>query len=109
MYYIEFIVNITNTLANLLFFLLTPQKQIKKSFAQTHAPNCTVKCTRNEECSLTEACIDGSCHPPCLLRLPCALNAVCVNVNHDTECRCIEGFEGNAYSSCRRGLLPITR
>lgn len=66
-------------------------------------PVRTVKCTRNEDCILTEACINGGCHHPCAVHNPCAQNAVCVNTNHDTDCSCAEGYQGNGYVGCQPG------
>lgn len=85
-----------------LLFLLH-QKQKKKSTHKKKTKICTVQCTRNEDCSLAEACFDGSCLHPCNVRNPCATNAVCVNVNHGTDCSCAEGYEGNAYAVCKPG------
>lgn len=65
---------------------------------------CTVHCTSNEDCSLAEACFGGVCRPPCDVRSPCALNAQCVNVNHGSECSCIEGYAGNGYVICEPGI-----
>lgn len=65
----------------------------------------TVKCTRNEDCPLTEACIGNMCQRPCDVHNPCAYNAVCVNVNHGSDCSCPEGLAGNGYVGCQPGLL----
>lgn len=65
----------------------------------------TVQCTRNEDCSLAELCLDGVCRHPCEVRNPCALNAACINVNHETDCSCIEGFAGNGFVLCEPGKL----
>lgn len=61
-----------------------------------------VKCTRNEDCALTEACINQKCQRPCDLNNPCAYNAVCVNTNHGSDCQCAEGYNGNGYVECER-------
>lgn len=63
----------------------------------------TVKCTSNEDCPLTEACISGMCQRPCDLHNPCAQNAVCVNTNHGSDCSCAEGYHGNGYVGCQLG------
>lgn len=65
----------------------------------------TVKCTRNEDCSLTEACIGGMCQQPCDLHNPCAHNAVCVNTNHGSDCSCAENYQGNGYIGCVPGNI----
>lgn len=71
-------------------------------------PSCTVKCTRNEDCSLTEVCIEGGCHHPCDVHNPCAQNAICVNTNHGTDCSCAEGYQGNGYVGCQPGKKQRT-
>lgn len=71
-------------------------------------------CHSNDDCSITEACIGGNCQPPCEVHNPCALNAVCVNANHGTDCSCADGFQGNGFVGCLpgsawargRGILP---
>lgn len=65
----------------------------------------TVKCTRNEDCPQTEACIASMCQRPCDVHNPCAYNAVCVNVNHGSDCSCPEGHAGNGYVGCQPGLF----
>ncbi|CAH2073961.1 unnamed protein product, partial [Iphiclides podalirius] len=67
------------------------------------AVKCSPKqfgCSRNEDCSLTEACINNACQHPCAIHNPCAPNAVCINTNHGSDCGCIEGFQGNGYVGC---------
>lgn len=62
-----------------------------------------MKCTRNEDCSITEVCVEGGCHHPCDVHNPCAQNAICVNTNHGTDCSCAEGYQGNGYVGCQPG------
>lgn len=62
-----------------------------------------MKCTRNEDCPLTEACIGDMCQHPCDVHNPCAQNAVCVNTNHGSDCSCPEGYQGNGYVGCTPG------
>lgn len=64
-----------------------------------------MSCIRNEDCSLTEACIDRACQRPCDLHDPCASNAVCINTNHGTDCSCSEGYQGNGYVGCTPGSI----
>ncbi|VEN46223.1 unnamed protein product [Callosobruchus maculatus] len=68
------------------------------------ATNCfkssTTSCSRNEDCPHDEACIDHACQRPCDVRNPCAQHAVCINVNHGSDCSCEEGFQGNGYVGC---------
>lgn len=65
---------------------------------------CTVGCDSNEDCQLTEACINRACQRPCEIHNPCALNAVCVNTNHGSDCSCAEGYQGNGYVGCVPGM-----
>lgn len=70
--------------------------------------SCTVvQCTSNDDCSHNEACIDNKCQLPCDVHNPCAQNAVCVNVNHGSDCSCVEGYAGNGYQSCDPGNVFI--
>lgn len=94
-------VNITN--CNTFFFRFTFYFKLKITVYTVTCTNCTVQCTRNEDCSVEEACFDGSCHRPCDVRNPCAPNAACLNVNHGTDCSCLDGYEGNGYTSCHPG------
>lgn len=64
---------------------------------------CIVSCDSNEECQLTEACINNACQRPCDIHNPCAHNAVCINTNHGSDCSCAEGFQGNGYVGCVPG------
>lgn len=80
------------------------QKKNKKTKNLPSKTNTrTVQCTRNEDCSLAEICLDGICRHPCEVRNPCAPNAACINVNHASDCSCIEGFAGNGYVLCEPG------
>lgn len=67
------------------------------------------ECTRNEDCSLTEACVDKKCQRPCNLHNPCAINAVCINTNHGFDCSCNEGYHGNGYVLCEPGKRQNNR
>jgi hypothetical protein len=59
----------------------------------------------NEDCPYTEVCIERACHPPCNVRNPCAEHAVCVNINHGSDCKCQDGFHGNGYVGCQPGIV----
>lgn len=75
----------------------------------------TVKCTNNDDCPLTEACIGDMCQRPCDVNNPCAFNAICVNTNHGSDCSCTDGYQGNGYVGCQPGnfesadVAPPTR
>lgn len=86
------------------FFLSHSHRNKLLQNNQTKNPKTrTVQCTRNEDCSLVETCFDGFCRHPCEVRNPCAPNAACINVNHGSDCSCIEGFAGNGYVLCEPG------
>nr|CAD7425818.1 unnamed protein product [Timema monikensis] len=59
-----------------------------------------LSCTSSNDCQLTEACIEKKCQRPCDMHNPCALNAVCINTNHVSECSCAEGYHGNGFVGC---------
>lgn len=65
--------------------------------------NAPVQCTVNEDCSLTEACIQNVCQPPCSVRNPCAEHAICINVKHGSDCSCAKNYHGNGYVKCELG------
>lgn len=67
----------------------------------------SVGCTRNEDCPLTEACINNACQHPCAIHNPCAPNAVCINTNHGSDCSCAEGYQGNGYVGCVPGKIAV--
>lgn len=67
--------------------------------------NAPVQCTVNEDCSLTEACIQNVCQHPCDVRNPCAEHAICINVNHGSDCSCVQNYHGNGYVGCQLGKL----
>ncbi|KAH1017853.1 hypothetical protein HUJ05_008447 [Dendroctonus ponderosae] len=85
--------------------------------AKMHRPICTcpmgfegnpaIKCskspTTNEDCPISEACIDRACQRPCDVHNPCAQNAVCINTNHGCDCSCQEGYQGNGFVGCAPG------
>lgn len=73
----------------------------------TYPTNPKVQCIVNEDCPYTEACIDNVCHPPCNVRNPCAEHAVCVNINHGSDCKCQDGFHGNGYVGCQQGRVTF--
>lgn len=69
--------------------------------------NSKVQCFVNEDCPYTESCIDNACHPSCNVRNPCAEHAVCVNINHGSDCKCQDGYHGNGYVGCQQGRVTF--
>lgn len=67
-------------------------------------PNCRPECVINSECSSNLACINEKCRDPC--PGACGLNAVCSVYNHVPICTCIDGYEGDALSSCSPKPVP---
>ena len=61
---------------------------------------CRPECLVNTECPPTKACINQHCVDPC----PgvCAINADCSVTNHAPVCRCLQGYTGDAFTSCQR-------
>ena len=66
---------------------------------------CQPECLVNNDCTATTACRNLHCIDPC----PglCGVNAGCKVINHIPTCTCLEGYEGDPFSSCR--LRPISK
>lgn len=64
---------------------------------------CKPECVADSDCVPSRACRNQRCVDPC----PgvCGASATCSVLNHRPICSCIEGYEGNAYSQCRRKIL----
>uniref|UniRef100_A0A182XBR0 EGF-like domain-containing protein n=1 Tax=Anopheles quadriannulatus TaxID=34691 RepID=A0A182XBR0_ANOQN len=67
------------------------------------APNCRPECTSNSQCTPMKACINERCGDPC--PGSCGSNALCTVQNHQPNCRCIEGYEGDPYTSCNPVII----
>lgn len=67
-------------------------------------PNCRAECTINAECSFDRTCINHRCLDPC----PgvCGLRAMCRAVNHNAICSCMDGFNGDPFTSCLPNPIP---
>lgn len=63
-------------------------------------PSCRPECTINSECRSNQACIREKCQDPC----PglCGISAQCSVINHIPICTCLDGYEGDAFTSCNR-------
>ena len=57
-------------------------------------------CKSDNECPLTQACINRECQDPCLFER-CGQNARCSAKSHRATCTCIEGHKGDPYDYCR--------
>lgn len=56
---------------------------------------CVLGCRSNKNCPDTQSCINNKCLNPCELEGTCGPNAICSCQNHQTICKCPEGFMGN--------------
>jgi hypothetical protein len=64
-------------------------------------------CQSDEECSLTEKCLQGQCNTPCDQRYACGMNAECRVFSHNKQCSCPPGFTGNQDVECMRSKYCI--
>ena len=62
----------------------------------------SASCQSDEECSLTDKCLQGQCNNPCDQRSACGMNAECRVFNHNKQCSCPPGFTGNHDVECVR-------
>ena len=63
-------------------------------------PNCRPECLIHSECPSDKACINEKCRDPC--PGACGAYAECSVIQHNAVCRCQSGYEGDAFSACRR-------
>lgn len=61
-------------------------------------PNCRPECYIDQDCPSYLACQNYKCTDPC--SGSCGLYAQCTVQNHQIECQCEEGYEGDPYSGC---------
>ena len=66
---------------------------------------CQPECLVNNDCTATTACRNLHCVDPC----PglCGVNAGCKVINHIPTCTCLEGYQGDPFTSCR--LRPLSK
>lgn len=69
---------------------------------------CIIGCRSNKDCSTSYACINNTCQNPCNSKEVCGPNALCSVVEHQTICRCPDGFEGNPTPEEGCVRYPIT-
>ncbi|XP_046659173.1 secretory phospholipase A2 receptor-like isoform X1 [Homalodisca vitripennis] len=55
-------------------------------------------CSKDSDCSSSEACIDEACVDPC--NGVCGTNTICNVMNHHAACACRSGFIGNPFHEC---------
>lgn len=63
---------------------------------------CRPECVLNSDCQKDKACVNNKCKDPC----PgvCGINAECHVNNHAPSCSCLQGYEGNPFTSCYIGM-----
>lgn len=64
-------------------------------------------CQSDEECSLTEKCLQGQCNNPCDQHSACGMNAECRVFSHNKQCSCPPGFTGNHDVECVRSEYKL--
>jgi hypothetical protein len=64
-------------------------------------------CQSDEECSLTEKCLQGQCNNPCDQHSACGMNAECRVFSHNKQCSCPPGFTGNQDVECVRSKCRL--
>lgn len=84
---------------------------------QNHHPVCVCKpgfsgnpqygcfkleCQSNDDCTDDKTCFNNECINPCVLSDPCAVNAECFGLRHQTACRCLSGYKGSPFERCER-------
>ena len=62
-------------------------------------PNCRPECTINADCPSSKACIQQKCGDPCIG--VCGTNAECYVKNHNAICKCLTGYIGDPFVSCK--------
>jgi hypothetical protein len=67
-------------------------------------PSCRPQCTINQDCRTDQACIQNKCRDPC--DGTCGVNAECRTMNHNPQCHCLPGYEGNPFFECKLRAIP---
>ena len=57
-------------------------------------------CKRDDECPLTQACIQRECQDPCPYE-ECGIKAFCTVNSHRARCQCPPGHKGSPYIECK--------
>lgn len=82
-----------NLLIGLFSFVLAPQEELG--------------CKTNDDCSLSETCLNRRCLNPCAIANPCALTAICQPIHHKAVCSCPDGLIGDPFIRCSK--VPETK
>lgn len=61
---------------------------------------CRPECIQNSDCPYDKACANNKCINPC--NGICGQNAECAVVNHIATCSCIQDYEGDPFTLCKR-------
>lgn len=61
-------------------------------------------CKSNDDCPITDACINRQCLNPCAASNPCATTAECHPDHHKANCRCPIGLIGDPFIKCYEGI-----
>lgn len=65
----------------------------------------SAECKINSDCPYDKACINEKCLNPCSYgNVQCGTGAQCLIRNHQAECQCPAGTQGNPFISCITGL-----
>lgn len=70
------------------------------------APEDEPGCRSNDDCPLSDTCLNRRCVNPCVASSPCAHNADCVSVNHRAQCRCPAPLVGDPLVNCYARECP---
>ena len=58
------------------------------------------ECVRDQDCTTFQrCCANQTCCDPCIPN-PCGANAYSTPINHQCQCTCIEGYQGDPYVGC---------
>lgn len=83
----------------------------KSCFAETPARDTTPinqpECRSDDECSVSQSCINQRCQNPCAERNPCSANAECRVSQHRPICFCPEGWGGDPQRQCFRRKISL--
>ena len=81
-----------------IYPFLHPQSQSFTGFFS--CLNCLAGCKSDDECPLTQACIQRECQDPCPYE-QCGIKAFCTVNRHRAKCQCPPGHKGSPYVECK--------